>query len=91
MIGGGGGTATRDNLPSWNDGAAKTAIIDFLAQGFFLVDRGKPLAAKDPALRERQRSKALLERGMKTLDGMLAFANTDIGELIEGFIYTSAG
>ena len=55
------------------------------------MDRVKPLAAKDPALRERQRSKALLERGMKTLDGMLAFANTDIGELIEGFIYTSAG
>jgi len=24
--------ATRDNLPSWKDGAAKTAILDFLAR-----------------------------------------------------------
>jgi len=96
--------ATRDNLPSWNDGAAKTAILGFLArvtrkggadfvppveriatfdndgtlwceqpiqvQGFFLVDRVKKLAAKDPGLKERQPFKALLEQDMKTLHGL---------------------
>jgi len=96
--------ATRDNLPSWKDGAAKTAILDFLArvtkkggaefvalaeriatfdndgtlwceqpiqvQGFFLVDRVKQLAAKDPGLKERQPFKALLEQDMKTLHGL---------------------
>jgi hypothetical protein len=32
MIGGWRTHATRDNLPSWNDGAAKTAILGFLAR-----------------------------------------------------------
>jgi phosphoglycolate phosphatase-like HAD superfamily hydrolase len=95
--------ATRDNLPSWNDGAAKAAILEFIAQvtrkggdfvppaqriatfdndgtlwceqpiqvqGFFLMDRVKQLAAKDPALKERQPFKALLEHDMKTLHGL---------------------
>src|SRR5262245_16124582 len=88
-------------LPSWNDGAAKSAILDFVArvtreggphyvppaeriatfdndgtlwceqplqvQVFFLIDRVKELAAKDPALKERQPYKALLEHDIKTL------------------------
>jgi hypothetical protein len=38
-------------LASWNDDAAKSAIVDFVArvtQLFFLIDRVKQLAAKDP-------------------------------------------
>ncbi len=92
---------TNGPLPSWNSGAAKSAILDFVAgvtkeggpefvppaeriatfdndgtlwcehpmqvQLFFLVDRVKQLAAKDPGLKERQPYKALLERDMKTL------------------------
>jgi phosphoglycolate phosphatase-like HAD superfamily hydrolase len=88
-------------LPSWNDGAARTAVLDFVArvtkegspefvpaaeriatfdndgtlwceqpmqvQVFFLVDRIKEIAAKDPSVKERQPYKALLERDMKTL------------------------
>ena len=88
-------------LPSWNDGAAKSAILDFVArvtkeggpdfvppaeriatfdndgtlwceqpiqvQLFFLIDRVKELAGKDPSLKERQPYKALLEHDMKTL------------------------
>jgi phosphoglycolate phosphatase-like HAD superfamily hydrolase len=91
-------------LPSWNDGAAKSAILDFVArvtkeggpdfvppperiatfdndgtlwceqpiqvQLFFLIDRVKELAAKDPSLNERQPYKALLEHDMKTLHGL---------------------
>ena len=78
------GTMPTDPLPSWNDGAAKSAILDFVArvtkeggpdfvppperiatfdndgtlwceqpmqvQVFFLIDRVKQLAAKDPSL-----------------------------------------
>ena len=103
-------------LPSWNDGAAKSAILDFVArvtkeggpdfvppaeriatfdndgtlwceqpiqvQLFFLIDRVKELAGKDPSLKERQPYKALLEHDMKTLHGLgkqavfeLAFAS----------------
>lgn len=81
-------------LPSWNEGAAKKSITDFVArvttpgsadfvppaeriatfdndgtlwceqpmqaQVFFLIDRVKQLAAKDPALGQRQPFKALL-------------------------------
>jgi len=88
-------------LESWNDGAAKAAIVDFVArvtkkggtdyvppaervavfdndgtlwceqpiqvQIFFLIDRAKELAAKDPALKERPAFKALLERDFGTL------------------------
>ena len=84
-------------LASWNDGAAKSAILDFVArvtteggsefaqpaeriavfdndgtlcceqplqiQFFFAFDRVKELAAKDPALAERQPFKAVLEHG----------------------------
>ena len=91
-------------LPSWNDGAAKSAILDFVArvtkeggpdfvppperiatfdndgtlwceqpiqvQLFFLIDRVKELAAKDPSLKERQPFKALLEHDLKTLHGL---------------------
>src|SRR5262245_46932761 len=83
-------------LPSWNEGAIRTAILDFVArvtteggvdyvppaeriatfdndgtlwceqpvqvQLFFLIDRVKELAAKDPSLGERQPFKALLDR-----------------------------
>ena len=93
-----------DLLPSWNDGAAKSAIVDFVArvtkqggpeyvppaeriatfdndgtlwcehpmqaQVFFLIDRIKGLAAKDPSLKERQPFKALLEKDLKTLHGL---------------------
>ena len=92
------------SLPSWNDGAAKSAILDFVArvtkqggadfvppaeriatfdnggtllceqplqaQVFFLIDRVKELAAKDPRTKERQPFKALLEHDYKTLCGL---------------------
>jgi len=82
-------------LESWNDGAVKSAIVDFVlrvstqggaeyvppaervavfdndgtlwceqpiqVQIFFLIDRAKELAAKDPNLKERPAFKALLE------------------------------
>ncbi|MCV3243714.1 HAD family hydrolase [Mesorhizobium sp. ZC-5] len=88
-------------LPSWNNGAAKSAILDFVArvtkeggpdfvppaeriatfdndgtlwceqpmqpQVFFLIDRVKQLAAKDPSLKDRQPYKALLEHSLKAL------------------------
>lgn len=91
-------------LPSWNDGAAKSAIVDFVArvtkeggrdcvppaeriatfdndgtlwceypmpvQAFFLTDRVKALAAKDPTLKERQPFKAFLDRDVKTLQAL---------------------
>jgi phosphoglycolate phosphatase-like HAD superfamily hydrolase len=98
-------TMTADHsLPSWNDGAAKSAILDFIArvtkqggadfvppaeriatfdnggtllceqplqaQVFFLIDRVKELAAKDPRTKERQPFKALLEHDYKTLCGL---------------------
>ena len=91
-------------LDSWNDGAAKSAILDFVAritneggrdyvplaeriavfdndgtlwceqpvqvQVFFLADRVKQFAVKDPSLRERQPFKALLEGDHKTLHAL---------------------
>jgi hypothetical protein len=91
-------------LASWNEGAAKSQILDFVArvtqqggpdfvppaeriavfdndgtlwceqplqaQVFFLMDRVKELAAKDPTLKERQPFKALLELDLKTLMGL---------------------
>ena len=88
-------------LPSWNDGAAQSAILDFVArvtkeggpdyvrpaeriatfdndgtlwceqplqvQFFFGHARLEALAAKDPALKERQPFKAFLEHDMKTI------------------------
>jgi phosphoserine phosphatase len=94
-------TSVLPSLPSWNDGTARAAVLDFVArvtkeggpdfvpaaeriatfdndgtlwceqpmqvQVFFLVDRIKELAAKDPSLNERQPFKALLERDMKML------------------------
>lgn len=91
-------------LPSWNDGAAKSAILDFVArvtkeggpdyvppaeriatfdndgtlwceqpvqvQLFFLIDRVRQLAAKDPSMKDRQPYKALLENDLKTLQAM---------------------
>ena len=90
-------------LESWNDGAAKSAIVDFVArvtkqggaeyvppaervavfdndgtlwceqpiqvQVFFLIDRAKELAAKNPALKERPEFKALLEKNFGALLG----------------------
>jgi len=91
-------------LATWNDGAGKSQILDFVArvtqqggpdfvppaeriatfdndgtlwseqplqtQVFFLIDRTKELAAKDPTLKERQPFKALLELDLKTLMGL---------------------
>jgi phosphoglycolate phosphatase-like HAD superfamily hydrolase len=91
-------------LPSWNDSAAKSAIIDFVArvtaeggleyvpppqriatfdndgtlwceqpyqvQVFFLIERVKALAAKDPSLKEQQPYKALLEHDHATLHSL---------------------
>ncbi|CDZ68264.1 Nonspecific acid phosphatase [Neorhizobium galegae bv. orientalis] len=88
-------------LGSWNDGPAKTAILDFVAavtdesgdhyvrpteriavfdndgtlwcehpmqaQIFFLIDRVKQLADKDPEIRDREPFKALLEHNHATL------------------------
>jgi phosphoserine phosphatase len=92
------------SLASWNDGTAKSQIIDFVArvtrqgepdfvppaeriavfdndgtlwceqpmqvQVFFLIARVKELAEKDPAVKERQPFKALLELDLKTLMGL---------------------
>jgi phosphoglycolate phosphatase-like HAD superfamily hydrolase len=91
-------------LPSWNEGPARTAILDFVArvtaegspdyvrpaeriatfdndgtlwceqplqnQFFFVFDRLEALAAKDPALRERQPFKAFLERDIATIHAL---------------------
>jgi hypothetical protein len=116
---------TGPKLPSWNGGAAKSAILDFVArvtkeggpdfvppaeriatfdndgtlwceqplqvQGFFLMERVKQLAAKDPSLQERQPFKALLEHDHKTLhslgkQGLLElFAATHAGMSEEEF------
>ena len=112
-------------LPSWNDGAAKSAIVDFVSrvtqaggpdfvppaeriatfdndgtlwceqplqvQVFFLVDRVKALVAKDPAMKDRQPFKALLEQDLKTLHSlgkeglMQLFAATHTGMSEEEF------
>ena len=112
-------------LASWNDGAAKSAIVDFVArvtreggrdyvppaeriatfdndgtlwceqpvqvQVFFLIDRVKQLAAKDPSLKERQPFKALLEGDHETLHAlgkqgvMELFAATHTGMTEEEF------
>jgi hypothetical protein len=112
-------------LPSWSDGPAKSAILDFVTriadeegpdyvppseriatfdndgtlwceqpmqpQVFFLIDRVKQLAEKDPAIRERQPFKALLEHDHATLHQLgkqglieLAFA-THAGMTEEAF------
>ena len=91
-------------LPSWTDGAAKSAIVDFVArvtkqggrdyvppadriatfdndgtlwceqpfqiQLFFLIDRVKAIAAKDPATKDRPAFRALLEKDLKTLHAL---------------------
>ena len=91
-------------LPSWNNGAAKSAILDFVArvtkeggaefvppqeriamfdndgtlwceqpmqvQIFFAQDRLRALAAKDPAMRERQPFKAFLNNDVKTIHAL---------------------
>jgi len=96
-------TRKRNSLASWNDGAAKSQILDFVArvtqqngpdfvplaeriavfdndgtlwceqplfvQAFFLIDRARELAGKDPTLKERQPFKALLDQDLKTLMG----------------------
>jgi hypothetical protein len=88
-------------LESWNDGAVKSAIVDFVTrvatqggagyvppaervavfdndgtlwceqpvqvQIFFLIDRAKELAAKDPSVKESPAFKALLERDFGAL------------------------
>jgi len=112
-------------LDSWNDGAAKSAILDFVAritneggrdyvppaeriavfdndgtlwceqpvqvQVFFLIDRVKQLAAKDPSLKDRQPFKALIEQDHKTLHAlgkqgvMELFAATHTGMTQEEF------
>jgi hypothetical protein len=92
------------SLPSWNDGAAKSAILGFVArvtneggaefappaeriavfdndgtlcceqplqiQFYFAFGRVEELAAKDPALAERQPFKAVLEHDYNTLFGL---------------------
>lgn len=112
-------------LSSWNEGAAKSAIVDFVArvtneggpdyvrpadriatfdndgtlwceqpvqvQAFFLIDRVKQLAEKDPPMKERQPFKALLEHDHKTLHSlgkqglMELFAATHTGMSEEEF------
>jgi phosphoserine phosphatase len=112
-------------LPSWNDSAVKSSIVDFVArvtkaggtdfvppadrvatfdndgtlwceqpvqvQVFFLVDRVKQLAARDPAMKERQPFKALLEHDLGTLHGLgkqglqELFAATHAGMIQEDF------
>jgi len=100
-------------LDSWREGAAKSAIVEFVArvtkeggtdyvppseriatfdndgtlwceqpvqvQVFFLIDRVKQLAAKDPSLRQRQPFRALLERDQETLHSLGKRALTELG------------
>ncbi len=97
-------TTVTDSLSAWKDGAAKSAIVDFVArvtkertqdfvppteriatfdndgtlwceqplpvQGFFLADRVKQLAAKDPSLKDRQPFKAFIEHDHETLHSL---------------------
>jgi len=97
-------TMPETSLSSWNDGRARSAIVDFVArvtkeggkdyvppaeriatfdndgtlwnehpmlvQGFFLADRIKQLAAKDPSITGRQPFKAFLEHDFKTLQSL---------------------
>lgn len=118
-------------LASWNEGAAKSAILDFVArvtkpggaefapraeriavfdndgtlcceqplqiQFYFAFGRVKELAAKDPALAERQPFKAVLEHDYNTLFGLglqalyeLAFA-THAGITDEEFVEIARG
>jgi hypothetical protein len=116
-------------LESWNDGAVKSAIVDFVTrvatqggaeyvppaervavfdndgtlwceqpiqvQIFFLIDRAKELAAKDPSLKERPAFKALLERDFGALlangkqGAMELFAATHAGMSDEEFEATA--
>ncbi|HEY1268059.1 MAG TPA: HAD family hydrolase [Candidatus Binatia bacterium] len=127
---------TADALSSWNDGPAKSAIVDFVErmterggadfvppperiavfdndgtlwceqplqpQVFFLIDRVKELAAKNPTVRERQPFKALLEEDLKTLHALgkqavfeLAFAThagvteTEFDSIARGWLATA--
>jgi hypothetical protein len=97
-------TGKPSSLAAWNDGVAKSEMLDFVArvteqggadfvppaeriatfdndgtlwceqplfvQAFFLIDRVKELADKDPTVKERQPFKALLEQDFKTLMGL---------------------
>ena len=124
------------SLPSWSDGAAKSAILDFVArvtrqqgsefaplaeriatfdndgtlcceqplqtQFFFTFGRVKELAAKEPAIGERQPFKAMLEHDYNMLFGFgkqalfeLAFAThggiteEDFEEVARGWLATA--
>ena len=124
------------SLPSWSDGAAKSAILDFVArvtrqrgsefaplaeriatfdndgtlcceqplqtQFFFAFGRVKELAAKEPAIGERQPFKAVLEHDYNMLFGFgkqalfeLAFAThagiteEDFEEVARGWLATA--
>ena len=97
-------TSRPGSLATWNDGAARSQILDFVArvteqggpdfvppaeriatfdndgtlwceqplfvQAFFLIDRTRELAGRDPTLKDRQPFKALLEQDFKTLLGL---------------------
>ena len=116
-------------LESWNNGAAKAAIVDFVArvtkqggaeyappaervavfdndgtlwceqpiqvQIFFLIDRAKELAGKDPTLKERPAFRALLEQDFGALlangkqGAMELFAATHAGMSEEEFEATA--
>jgi phosphoserine phosphatase len=112
-------TMAEGPLPSWNEGPARSAIVDFVArvtkeggkdyvrpaeriatfdndgtlwneqplqvQVFFLADRIKQLAAKDPSIVGRQPFKAFVEHDFKTL---LSLGKQGIAEL---FFATHAG
>jgi len=97
-------TSRPGSLATWNDGPARSQILDFVArvteqggpdfvppaeriatfdndgtlwceqplfvQAFFLIDRTRELAGRDPTLKDRQPFKALLEQDFKTLLGL---------------------
>src|SRR5215469_5281570 len=71
---------TQQGGPDFVSPAERIAVFDndgtlwseqpLQVQVFFLIDRVKELAGKDPTLRERQPFRALLEHDLKTLMGL---------------------
>lgn len=60
-------SAQSDPLPSWNEGAVKKSITDFVTRVTFAFDRVKAMAPQHPEWKATQPFKALLDKDMKAL------------------------